>query len=196
MYLKFLIFKLLNVSNKDTLSICERLLLCAINKYNKELLHFLEKLSLSENFLSKQTSTIYFYMLTKCITSHNKKSVQKSLYFQQKKLSSLTKDWNLPVFTANRTIINLTQYKLFQEESDLLKASLYFSIQPDKIQKSKIFITFEKIHRLFLKNLKSEETKRQIKVHLSFLANSCFYNYRTCPRILRQHCVLQNLRKN
>ena len=103
---------------------------------------------------------------------------------------------NLPIFTANKSITNLTQYELSQEESDLLKAGLYFSIQPDKIRKSKIFTTFEKIHRSFLNNLKSEETKSQIKAHLSYLANSYFYNYKPSPRILRQHRVLENLRKN
>ena len=36
----------------------------------------------------------------------------------------------------------------------------------------------------------------QIKVHLSYLTNSYFCNYKPSPRILRQHCVLQNLRKN
>ena len=69
-------------------------------------------------------------------------------------------------------------------------------IEPDKIQKSKIFTTFEKIHRSFLYSLKSEKTKSQIKAHLSYLANSYFYNYKPSPRILRQHRVLRNLRKN
>ena len=104
----------------------------------------------------------------------------------------MTRDFRL----ITKTITNLKQYELSQEVSDLLKAGLYFSIQPGKIRKSKIFTTFEKIHRLFLNNLKSEETKSQIKVHLSYLANSYFYNYKPSPRILRQHRVLRNLRKN
>ena len=54
----------------------------------------------------------------------------------QEKLSSLARDCNVPMLTSNETITNLTQYELSQEESDLLKAGLYFSIQPDKIQKS------------------------------------------------------------
>ena len=194
-YPKFLIFKLMNVSNKDALSIRKRLLRSAINKRNIELEHLSKKLSLSVNVLSTQRSTIDFYILTKSITSYNKKSLQKSLYTQQKKLSSLTRDCNLPIFTANETITNLTQYELSQEESDLLKAGLYFSIQPDKIRKSEIFTTFEKIHRSFLNNLKSEETKSQIKAHLSYLANSPFCNYKPSPRMLRQHRVLRNLRK-
>ena len=128
MYPKFFIFKLLNVFNKDALSIRKRLLRSAINKHNKKLQHLSKELSLSENHLSTQLSTIDFYILTKSITWYNKKSLQKLLYTQQKKLSSLTRDCNLPIFTANETITNLTQYELSQEESDLLKAGLYFSI--------------------------------------------------------------------
>ena len=108
-YPKFPIFKLPNLSNKDAISTRKRLLRSAINKRNKELQHVSKDLSLSENFLSKQLSTIDFYILTKSITSHNKKSILKLLYTQQKKLSSLTKDCSLPIFTANETITNLTQ---------------------------------------------------------------------------------------
>ena len=82
-----------------------------------------------------------------------------------------TRDCSLPIFTANKTITNLTQYELSQEEYDLLKAGLYFSIQPDKIRKSKIFTSSEKIHRSFVDNLKPEENKSQLKAHLSYLAN-------------------------
>ena len=127
-YPKALIFELPNVSNKDVLSICKRHLRRPINKRNEELQHLSKELSLSINFLSTQLSTTDFCILTKSITSYNKKLLQKSLYTQQKKLSSLTRDCNLPIFTANETITNLTQYELSQEESDLLKAGLYFSI--------------------------------------------------------------------
>ena len=109
----------------------------------------------------------------------------------------MTRDCNLPIFTANETITNLTQYELSQEESDLLKAGLYFSITPDKIRKTEIFTTFEKIHCWFLNNLKSEENKSQIKADFSYLANSYFYNYKLpSPRILRQHRLLRNMGKN
>ena len=123
------------------------------------------------------------------ITSHNKKSLQKSLYTQHKKLSSLTRSCSLPIFTANETITNLTQYNLSQEENDLLKGGLYFSFQPDEIRKSEIFTTFEKIHRSF-NNLKSKENKSQIKGHLPYLANSYFYKCKPSPCILLQHRVL------
>ena len=76
------------------------------------------------------------------------------------------------------------QYELSKEESDLLEPGLYFSIQLDKIRKSEIFTIFEKIHRSFLNNLKSQETKSQISgILLIFF-------------FFRQHRVLRNLRKN
>ena len=64
-YPKFLIFKLTNVSNKETLSIRKRLLRSAISKGNKELQHLSKELSLSVNFLFTQLSTIDIYILTK-----------------------------------------------------------------------------------------------------------------------------------
>ena len=82
LYQEFLTFKLPNFSNKDALSIRKRLLRSAINTRNKELEHISKELSLSENFLSKQLSPIDFYILTKSITSHNNKSLQKWLYTQ------------------------------------------------------------------------------------------------------------------
>ena len=70
-YPKFLMCKLRNVSIKDTLSICKRLLRNTINKRNKEL-HLLSKeISLLKNFLCKQPSTIDFYILTKSISFYN-----------------------------------------------------------------------------------------------------------------------------
>ena len=95
------------------------------------------------------------------------------------------------IFTNKRL-----QLTYIQEESDLLKVGLYFSIQPEKIRKSEIFAAFEKIHPSFLNKLKPGETKSQIKAHLLYYANSYFYNYKPSPRILREHRVLRNLRKN
>ena len=59
-----------------------------------------------------------------------------------------------------------------------------------------MFTTFEKIHCSFLNKHKSKEIKSQIKAHLSYLASSYFHNYKPSPRILREHRVLQNFRKN
>ena len=195
-YPKFLIFGLPNVSGKDALSIRGELLRGAINGRGKELHRLSEELSLSVDFLSTQLSTVDFYVLTNSIASCNRRSLRGSLCIQREKLSSLTGDCGLPVFTANETIAGLAWCELSREESDLLEAGLYFSIQPDKVRKSEIFTPFERIHRSFLGSLESEETKSWMRAPLSYLADSCFCNYKPSPRILRQHQVLRNLRKN
>ena len=80
---------------------------------------------------------------------------------------------------------------------NLIYLKQVYTFQSNQIVlKSEIFTTFEKIHHSFINNLKSEETKCQIKAHLSYLASSYFYNYKPSLRILRQHRVLRNLRKN
>ena len=157
----------------------------------------------SKNLVYKKTFYLSSFLL---LTSTSLKNLQyrttincyRNRYIpNRKKLSSLRRGCSLLTFTANETINKLTQYELSQEESDLLKVGLYFSIQPDTIRKSEIFITFEKIHRSFINNLKSEETKSQIKAHLLYLANCYFLQLQTFSTgILRQHHILRNLRKN
>ena len=156
-YPKFLIFKLPNVSNKDALSIRKRLLRSAINKRNKELQHLSKELSLSVNVLSTQLSTVDFYILTKSITSYNKKSLQKSLYTQQKKLSSLTRDCNLPIFTSTETITNLTEYELSQEEYDLLKQLSTFQSNQIKFENPKSSLLLK---RFFIRLLTTSNPRK------------------------------------
>ena len=73
---------------------------------------------------------------------------------------------------------------------------IYFCIQPGKIRKSEIFTTFEKIHRSFINNL----NPRKLKISASLLSCQFFFlqlqTISTYTTILRQHRVLQNLRKN
>ena len=51
------------------------------------------------------------------------------------------------------------------------------------------------LRRFIVHFLTTEETKSQIKAHLLCFANSYFYNYIISPRVLRQNCLLRNLRK-
>ena len=116
--------------------------------------------------------------------------LQKSLYTQQKKLSSLMRDCNLPIFTANETITNLMQYKLSQGETDLIKTGLYFSIQPDKIRKSEIFTTFEKIHCSFLNSRESQKSDKSaslVSCSSLFLQLQTFSTYTTSALRLMKH---------
>ena len=77
-YQKFLTFKLLNVSNKDTLSsVGKRLLHSAINKNNKNFKMSQKNPVNLKLFLSKQLSIIDFCIFNRSIKFHNKKMLQK-----------------------------------------------------------------------------------------------------------------------
>ena len=120
-YPKFLIFKLSNVLNKDVLSIRKRLLRSTINKRNKDIQRVLKELSQSETFLSKQLSTIDFYILNRSIIT------SKIDKYTTKNKSSLTRNCNLSTFTCNAIWI-------IPGKSDLLKARLYFSSNQIKFE--------------------------------------------------------------
>ena len=105
-YPKFLILILPNISNKDALSIHKRLLHSARTSIIKNYNIFQKNSVYPKKCLSTQLSTIDFYILTKSIRLYNKKSLQKSLYTQQKKLSSLKRDCNLPIFTVKLLLIS------------------------------------------------------------------------------------------
>ena len=128
----FEIFSSLKIRNFRYTPSCLQLLRKSISNFSLfflysqicvSLQHVLKELSISEKF--KQLSTIEFYVLKKSIKSHNKKFLKKSLYTQHRKLSSLTRGCNLPIFAAHETVNKLMQYKLSQEEIDLLKAGLF-----------------------------------------------------------------------
>ena len=88
------------------------------------------------------------------------------------------------------------QYDYPRKNLIYLKQVYTFQSNQKKFKNLKSYTTFVKIHCLFLSNLKANETKSQIKAHLSYLANSYFYNCKPSPHILRQHRVLRNLGKN
>ena len=79
--------------------------------------------------------------------------------------------------------------------SDPRKSPIYLK-QVYTFQSNQIKFENRKSLLPLINNLKSKETKNQIKAHLSYLANSYFYNYKPALRKLLQHRFLRNLRKN
>ena len=64
-----------------------------------------------------------------------------------------------------------------------------------KFENAKSLLPLKRFIVCFLTTLNPRE-KIQIKAQRLYLANSYFYNYKPSPRILLQHRVLRNLRKN
>ena len=91
LYPEFLIFKLLNVLNKDALSIRERLLRSTINKRNKELQHVSKELSQSEIFFIQ--TAIYYWLLhpQQIFNISQQEIVSKTAKYSAQKTISLDK---------------------------------------------------------------------------------------------------------
>lgn len=121
----------------------------------------------------------------------------KNFHIHARKIKvSLTRNCNILKFSINKAIINLTQDNLRQEESYVLKSHLHFSIQSEKLRQFGILTTFEKIYRSFINNLKLNATKRRVKDHLFYLANSYSFRYKPSPPVFCRYRVLSNLRRN
>ena len=154
MYPKFLIFTLPNVSNKDSLSIRKRLSFAAPSIKTIKNFNTSQKNCQSETFLSKQISATDFYILNRCITSHNKKLLQKLLNTQHKNLSSLSRNCSLHTFASNETIANLTQINYPRKNPIYLK-QVYISLS----------------NQIKFKNVKASLPSKRFIVHLSTTLN-------------------------
>ena len=136
-------------------------LLSVTNNRNKEFQHTSKEWKRTKFLLSKQLSSVDFCVLNKSITPHNQIAQQKSLNIQEKEISSLRRNCNLPTFTDNKTASNLTQHKLSLEESDLLKAGLYFQPNQPNFVSPIFFLLFKMfiIHFSTVLDLRKLEAK-------------------------------------
>ena len=166
-----------------------------VNKRNKELQHLTKEVSLSKNILSTWLSTIDLYILTKSITSYSK-SLQKSLYTRQKSYFHWQGIATYPYSQLTKLLLTSHNVNYPRKNLIYLKQVYIFQSNQIKFQNLKSLLPLKRFIIRFFNNLKSKETKSQIKAHLSYLVNSYFYNSKPSPCILHQLCILQNLRRN
>ena len=195
-YPKFITFSLPQVSPRDATAIRRRLLKSAIYKQNKEKIQCKKDTDKLSRKLKESLSFFDWFILNKVIDKEVDKKIWNCINRHQKKLSQLTKHRNLQCLDKSKIITNLTNYELTQEETELLKHGLSYSIAPPFLSKTEVFCSFENINYYLSKNLKNANDKTHLKAELSYLAHSYYFNYKPSPRVLRQHRVLKSLRQN
>ena len=81
---------------------------------------------------------------------------------------------------------------------NLIYLKLVYTFQSNQItfENPKFSLLLKRFIVHFLTTLNPRKSKSQIKAHLSYLAHSYFYYCKPSPRILCQHRVLRNLRKD
>ena len=85
----------------------------------------------------------------------------------------------LPI-TSTDTVLNLSSSKLTDEEMNMLRYGLKHSIQPNFMNKTDILSTLDFIQRTMSKDLKDEKDAGEVKVKISYLANTDVQYVRDC----------------
>ena len=177
---KFICFPLPNVNYTDINAIRRRLLRSAISKRSRELHKLNRDLANKTNDLQHILSPVDWYILQKALDKNVCQRINKLLMTHRKKIKTLTKNKSLP-FTHNETVTNLSSHQLKDEELELLKNGLNYSIKPPKLNETDILSTFEKIHYTLKTKTKDEESYLHLKNELIHMAQCYVSSYRPTP---------------
>ena len=121
--------------------------------------------------------------------------VKSTVLSHEKKLRNLTQNTVLP-FTSTDTVFNLSSSKLTDEEMNILRYGLKHSIEPNFINKTDIFSTFDFIHHTVSKDLKDQKDTGEVKAKISYLANTYVNSHKPTKNALGKHEILKKLRNN
>ena len=188
---KFLCFHL--PANSDAGSIRKQLLRSAIRSrsgIHKKLYN--ERVKLEKDVYSALNS-IDAYILRRCIQHNIDKSIERTTRTHEKKLRYLTRNTTLP-FTHHDTVFNLSSYRLTDQQLDILKNGLTYSICPPKLDRASVFTSFEQIHKTMVDHIKDTSLASSLKADVAHLAHSYVASFR--PKDLHKHRVLKQLRNN
>ena len=123
------------------------------------------------------------------------KNISKVISTHRKKLKNLTKNAELP-FSPSETVNNLSSCKLTDDELELLKNGLGFSIKPPHLNKTNILASFEKIHYTMKNKLIDKNSATHLKTEIAHLAQNYLSSYRPSSNDLKKHRILRTLRNN
>ena len=143
---KFLSFCIPHASSHDTKAVRKRLLRSALRKRNSEIQKLQKELDNLSGSLRNILSSVDFYMILKAVQVNVNKVVIRVVETHRKKLARLTENVVLP-FKSSETVRNLSSYSLTDSELDVLRHGLSFGIEPKKLNRTDIYVTFELIYR-------------------------------------------------
>ena len=129
------------------------------------------------------------------MTKNVDKNISKVISTHRKKLKNLTKNAELP-FSPNETVNNLSSCKLSDDELELLKNGLGFSMKPPHLNKTNILASFEKIHYTIKNKLIDKNSASHLKTEIVHLAQNYVSSYRPSSNDLKKHHILRTLKNN
>ena len=194
-YPKFITFDLHNVSNLYAVYIRKRLLRTSIRKRVKEKKNHDNDLDKQWQKLKGFLSSIDLLILKKVRKRNVERKVSLFIKTHEKKLIALTKNTSVP-FTHNDTVINISSYRMCDEELDILKFGLSFAIKPPHIRKSQVFTTFELLHDDLMRHLWDKTKANEVRNEIQHLATSYVNFYEPSMNDLKKHRILKRLKHN
>ena len=192
---KFLSFNLPHTSSHDTKAVRKRLLRGALRKRNCEIRKLQKELDAVIDKTRRVVSSMEWFLLIRSLNRNAKEMMSSVAKTHAKKLSTLTENNTLP-FQASDVVRNLSSCKLSDDQLDVLKHGLTFGIEPRKLNRTDIFVTFELILRFFTSDLKKADLEGEMKSQLSHMANSYYHSYKPSKSHLKKHHILQSLKRN
>ena len=131
---------------------------------------------------------IEWYLLIQAIQKNVKHGDIQIVKTHEKKLSNLTRNKVLS-FTPD-DVINLSSYKIYHEESNILKYGLGNSIPQERLNWTDVFVNFDLVHRYLTEELKSRDDESSLRSNLSYHANSFYSNYKPTREVLKKQGTL------
>ena len=192
---KFLSFNVPHASSHDTKAVRKRLLRGALRKRNCEVRKLQKELDVSMKNTRGVVSSMEWFILIRSLDRNAKDMSSSVAKTHAKKLSSLTENSTLP-FVASDVVRNLSSCILSDDELNVLKHGLTFGIEPLRLNRTDIFVTFELILRFFTSDLKKSDLEGEMKSQLSHMANTYYHSYKPSKAHLKKHRLLQNLKRN
>ena len=140
-------------------------------------------------------NSVDWYFLNKALKNNVDKNISKVISTHRKKLKNLTKNSELP-FSPNETVNNLSSWKLTDDELELLKNGLGFSIKPPHLNKTNILASFERIHYTMKNKLIDKNSATHLKLKSLIWFRTIFLPTVFQAAISKKHRILRTLRNN
>ncbi|XP_068734593.1 uncharacterized protein [Montipora capricornis] len=130
-----------------------------------------------------------------------KRNLDNALDRQWQKLEGVLSSIDLHILKKvkkkRRTqVVNISSYKLCDEELDILKFGLTFAIKPPHVSKSQVFTTFELLHDDLKRHLSDKTKANEVRNEIQHLATRYVNSFKPSMNDLKKHKILKRLKHN
>ena len=113
----------------------------------------------------------------------------------EKKIKALTRNSSVP-FTHHDTVVNISSYKLSDDELYIFKFGLTYAIKSPQISKSHVCTTFELLHQDLKRHLVDKSKANEVKSEIQHLPTTYVNSFKPSTNDLKKLKILKKLKQN